>query len=190
MSARTASISYGSTAITALHESQTRYSRSLAAGRHVQARPMAEVEVPDEADLLERLEVAVDRREVRARQPAGEAVGDLLGGDRPGAANSASSTRRRADEIRIPRAQGLDGGVHVGRFGGGACVGRSRQPNTDGSRSLDHSQLQVIHFAGERVRRERGSPRRRSTAEAAGERGRDHDAVSSAGLRRREPTAH
>ena len=52
------------------------------AGRHVQARAMAEMAVPYEPDLLERLEVAVHRREVRARQAAGKAVGDLLGRDR------------------------------------------------------------------------------------------------------------
>jgi hypothetical protein len=43
---------------------------------------VAEVHVAHEADLLERVEVAVYGREVQAREPAAEAGGDLLRGDR------------------------------------------------------------------------------------------------------------
>ena len=57
---------------------------AVAAGRErVAAGAVPEVEVADEADRLERLEVAVDRGEIRRRQPALEAGGDLLGGQRP-----------------------------------------------------------------------------------------------------------
>ena len=48
------------------------------ADQGVQARPVAEVDVLDDAVRLERLEVAVDRRRVEP-----EPVGELLGRDRP-----------------------------------------------------------------------------------------------------------
>ena len=48
----------------------------------VAARPVAEMDVADDAQLLERLEVPVDRGEIGTRQPAAEPVGDLLGRDR------------------------------------------------------------------------------------------------------------
>jgi hypothetical protein len=43
---------------------------------------VAGVEVAHEAEGAERLEVAVDRRDVRLGHPAAEAVGDVLGRDR------------------------------------------------------------------------------------------------------------
>src|SRR3954447_21664186 len=50
--------------------------------QHVAPGAVAGVEVPYEPELPERLEVAVDRRDVRLRHPPAEAVCDLLRGDR------------------------------------------------------------------------------------------------------------
>ena len=66
---------------------------------------MAEMEVAHEPELLERVEVAVDRREVGARQASVEPAGDRSALTGPSAANSASSTSRRADDTRRPRAR-------------------------------------------------------------------------------------
>src|SRR5262245_60635874 len=49
-------------------------------GQRVETRAVPDVEVADEADLLERVEVAVDRGEVGGRQPALEAGRDLVSG--------------------------------------------------------------------------------------------------------------
>src|SRR5450755_2775771 len=48
-------------------------------GDRVEARAVTEMDVADDAQALERLEVAVHRGDVRGRNPASHAVGDLLG---------------------------------------------------------------------------------------------------------------
>ena len=90
------SSSCGSTARTAPQPLAHRGTRALAAGQRVQPGAVAEVDVADDAELLERVEVAVDRREVRAAAAARRARRRSLGGHRPSAVNSASSDQRRA----------------------------------------------------------------------------------------------
>src|SRR3954466_16122221 len=55
--------------------------RLVVSRERVQPGAVRDVEVPDEADLLERVEVAVDGREVRAREAPVEAGGDRVGGN-------------------------------------------------------------------------------------------------------------
>ena len=54
----------------------------LAAHDRVPARCVPEMDVADEPELLERLEVPVDDREIRRRDPTVEALRELLGRDR------------------------------------------------------------------------------------------------------------
>src|SRR3954453_15303379 len=62
--------------------------------QHVAPGAVAGVEVAHEPELAERLEVAVDRRDVRLRHPPAEAVGDLLRRDRLARAPSAAPRAR------------------------------------------------------------------------------------------------
>ena len=51
-------------------------------GRRVETRAVAEMAVTHQSDLLQGLEVAIDRGQIRAGQTSREAVGDLLSRDR------------------------------------------------------------------------------------------------------------
>jgi hypothetical protein len=53
-----------------------------ATGQNVETRPVTEMHVAHEPDLLETLQVAVHRREVRPRHAPDDALGDLLRGKR------------------------------------------------------------------------------------------------------------
>ena len=55
----------------------------LVAGEGVHPGAVAGVEMADEAEPLERVEVAIDRGEVGRWEPAAESGRDVLGGDRP-----------------------------------------------------------------------------------------------------------
>jgi hypothetical protein len=65
---------------------------------------VTEVHVADEAELLERLEVAVDRRVVYGGARAAESRGDLLDGDRP-----------RGDEQRLDDSSACCGHAQAAR---------------------------------------------------------------------------
>ena len=78
---RTPSSSSGSTARTLPARVADQVLVHAAARAHVEPGPVAEVEVPDEPDLLERLQVAVDRRHVGAGLAADQ-LGQPLGGQR------------------------------------------------------------------------------------------------------------
>ena len=83
---------------------RTRYSRSPPRGERVEAGPVADVDVADHAELLEALEVAVDRGAARGSGRARRDVARPTPG--PSAANRASSTRaaRRRHAVAGARA--------------------------------------------------------------------------------------
>ena len=80
----------------------------LAPGAHVAAGAVPEVDVLHEPEALERLEIAVDRGEVRGRQLA-DAVGDLLGAERGvGRVQRLEHHPARTRQPEAARAQGRD----------------------------------------------------------------------------------
>ena len=68
---------------------------SAGRGPHVQAGSMAEMHVPHQADLLQRLEVPIDRRDVQVAR-------ELVGRPRPIRPVERLETSRRAVESRRP----------------------------------------------------------------------------------------
>src|SRR4051812_19848147 len=98
---------------------------AVAAGQRVQAGTVAEVYVLHEADRLERVEVAVDRAEVRRRQLPVQPAGDVLGAHRT--FGCVERLEHEAAGRGDPQAAGPQG-AH-GSSGGG---GRQRRPGECG----------------------------------------------------------
>ena len=87
------------------------------AGRGERVAPCAVpgVEVADEAELLERVEVAVHGREVRGGKPALEAGRDLVGGERPlGGVQGLDHQPPRRRDPEAAAAQQLDSALDGG----------------------------------------------------------------------------
>ena len=86
---------------------------------HVAPGPVAGVEMADEAELAERLEVAIDRRDVRLRHLAAEPVGDLLGRDRCARGEQRLEHEpARGRQAQAAAADGVDRLVEVGDHDG------------------------------------------------------------------------
>src|SRR4051812_19967196 len=98
---------------------------AVAAGQRVQAGTVAEVHVLHEADRLERVEVAVDRCEVRRRQLPVQPAGDVVGAHRT--FGRVQRLEHEAAGRGDPQAAGAQG-AH-GSSGGG---GRERRPGDGG----------------------------------------------------------
>ena len=103
------------------------------AGEGIEPEAVAEVDVADEAELLDALEVAVDQGEVEGGEPAAEAVGDLLGrgrgvggdqraehGPRRGDNTVAGAPQRRPTSSMLSKTSGSRWGASVIAVGEGA----------------------------------------------------------------------
>ncbi len=87
----------------------------LRSGERVQARPVAEMNVADEPYFLQRLEVAIDRGQIGARQPPFQSLGDTLGRKRPlGTIERLEHEPARGRDSQPALAQSLDGGLDIG----------------------------------------------------------------------------